>query len=139
MTTGPSERQVSIAHLVRVQPDMIEIQYTPGCIFNSKWGDEVRVARQELMGAVPYGVLSIIPEDADFEVVTMHRDHFASDRNEGKMKAIALVTSAGMMEMMLKLYFSLYPQLARILVTERETEAREWLRVQMEEVALTGN
>ena len=138
MNNEQHERHVSIAHLVRKQPDLIEIQYTPGCLFNSKFGDEVRRARQELMGAVPYGVLSLIPEDADFELAAMHQDHFASDRNEGSMKAIALVTAANMMEMMLKLYFSYYPQLARLQVTDNEDEARAWLRLQMEEVARTA-
>jgi hypothetical protein len=137
MTKELRERHVSIAHLVRKGPDLIEIQYTPGCLFNSKNGDEERRARQELMGTVPNWVISLIPEDADFELAAMHQDHFASDRSEGSMKAMALVTAANMMEMMLKLYFSYYPQLARLRVMDNEEGAREWLRLQMEEVART--
>ena len=91
------------------------------------------------MGQRPYGMLSIIPEEVDFELSAMHQDHLVSDRLEGNMKAIALVTHATMMEMVLKLYFSYYPQLARLQVTDNEEEAREWLRVQMEQVAHTGS
>ncbi len=139
MTIEPRERQTSIAHLTRVRPDLIEVQYTTGCVLNTKGLEEVRQARQELMGTTSYGMLSIIPEDADFELAAMQRDHLASDRNEGNMKAIALVTHANMMEMVLKLYFSYYPQLARLLVTDNETEARSWLFAQLEEVATTGS
>jgi len=139
MTIDPRERQVPIAHLLRTRPDLIEVQYTPGCMLNSKGLEEVRRARQELMGNTPYGMLSIIPEDVDFELAAMQKDHLVSDRNEGSLKAIALVTAANMMEMVLKLYFSYYPQLARILVTDNEKEAREWLMGQLEDVARTGS
>lgn len=139
MTTEIQERQVRIAHLVRVRPDLIEVRYYPGCVLNATGLEDVRKARQELMGAALYGMLSIIPEDSDFELAAMHQDHLASDRKEGNMKAIALVTHATMMEMVLKLYFSYYPQLARLLVTDTETEARAWLETQMQEVARTGS
>ena len=139
MSIEPRERHVPIAHLIRIRPDLIEVRYANGCLLNTKGLEEVRQARQELMGTTPYGMLSFIPEDADFDLAAMHRDHLASDRNEGDLKAIALVTAANMMEMMLKLYFSYYPQLARILVTDKEAEARAWLMGQLEEVAKIGS
>lgn len=133
------EQQISIAHLARVRPDLIEVHYIPACMLHSKGLEEVRKARQELMGHVPYGMLSIIPEDVDFELEALHHDHLALDRSGGDLKAIAVVTHANMMELVLKLYFSYYPQLARLLVTDNETEARSWLQDQLEEVCRAGS
>lgn len=64
-------------------------------------------------------------------------DHLADDRKEGALLAIAAVAHANMLELILKLYFSYYPHLSRIHVTPFEKDARDWLKVQMEEIART--
>ena len=89
------------------------------------------------MGRQPYGMLSILPEDADFALPAMKEDHLAEDRREGYLQAIALVVSAGMIEMALKLYFSYYPHMSRIRVTENEREARAWIEEQLQQIGRT--
>ena len=44
-----------------------------------------------------------------------------------------------MIELLTKLYFSYFPQLHRVLVTDNEDAARTWLDVQLEEIARTGS
>lgn len=138
MTIEPRERNIGIAMLRRVRPDLIEVHYAPGCMLDGAGLSEVRKARQELMGRQPYGMLSILPEDADFALPAMKEDHLAEDRREGYLQAIALVVRTSMIEMVLKLYFSYYPQMSRIHVTEHEAEAREWLEEQLRQVGRTG-
>lgn len=139
MTIEPREVHTSIAILKRMRPDHIEVQYLHGAVLNTAALGEVQKARRELMGKAPYSMLSIIPEDVDYVASAMSVDHLADDRKEGALLAIAVVAHANMMEMILKLYFSYYPQMNRIHVTPSEKEAREWLKVQMEEIARTGS
>jgi hypothetical protein len=139
MTIEPRERKTSIARLVRLRPDFLEVAYVPGCMLSSVALKEVRDARRELMGNTPYAMLSLLPDDIDFELGAMNVDHLADDRRDGNFLAIAVVTRTNMIEMILKLYFSYYPLLARLLVTDKEQEARAWLDVQFEEIAHTGS
>ncbi|MBZ0205867.1 MAG: hypothetical protein K8H89_06045 [Flavobacteriales bacterium] len=139
MTIEPREVRTSIAILKRMRPDHIEVHYLSGAMLNTAGLAEVRKARRELMGNAPYSMLSIIPEDVDYAASAMSVDHLADDRKEGALLAIAVVAHANMMEMILKLYFSYYPQLNRIKVTPSEADARAWLKAQMEEIGQTGS
>ncbi len=139
MTTEPREARTSVAILKRMHPDQLEVQYLHGAVLNANTLAEVQQARRELMGSTPYFMLSLLPEDVDYTTAAMNVDHFASDRKEGTLLAIALVAQANMMEMVLKLYFSYYPHLNRIHVTPSEADARQWLKEQMAELGHTGN
>lgn len=139
MTIVPDERDTSLARLIRVRSDLVEIHYKPGCVMAPKPLADVQDARRELMGNRPYGSLTIIPEDMDFQLDAMRTDHAAADRSQGLLIATAVVCRANMIEMMVKLYFSYFPQLHRIRVTDDEDDARAWLLAQMEEHAQTGS
>ena len=139
MTIEPREVRTTIAQLVRVRPDYLEVTYTPGGTLSSAYLKEVREARRQLMGDTPYAMLSILPDDIDFELGAMNVDHLADDRRDGNFLAIAVVTRTNMIEMILKLYFSYYPLLSRLLVTDKESEARAWLDAQFAEIARTGS
>ncbi len=138
MTIAPSERKTSITHMVRVRPDYLEVVYTRGCTLTAVSLKEIRDARRELMGNTPYAMLSLLPEDIDFELGAMNVDHLAEDRRDGNFLAIAVVTRTNMIEMVLKLYFSYYPLLTRLLVTDKEAEARAWLDAQFKELGRAG-
>ena len=139
MTIEPTERRTSIARLVRVRPDLIEIHYDTGCVFALREVAEAQQARREMMGQHPYGTLTIIPEDVDFQLPTMSTDHAGQDRMEGLIIATAIVCRANMIEMLVKLWLSYFPQLHRILVTDKEDEARTWLNAQLDAHASTGS
>ncbi len=139
MTIVPDERDTSIAHLIRVRPDLVEIHYKAGSILAGRALAEVQEARRELMGERPYATLTIIPEDVDFQLDSMNKDHAAIDRTQGLLMATAVVCRANMIEMLTKLYFSYFPQMHRILVTDNEAEARAWVVTQLEQSAQTGS
>lgn len=134
MTIDHRETRTSIARMTRVRPDYLEVMYEPGCMLTSASLKEVREARRELMGGSPYIMFSILPEDVDFELGAVNVDHLADDRRDGNFLAIAVVTRTNMIEMILKLYFSYYPLLTRLLVTDKEREAREWVDTQFKEL-----
>lgn len=139
MTLEPREHETSIATLIVVNKGLVEIHYRPGIVFNAQAVGEVQAKRREVMGNTPYATLTIIPEDVDFNLDAMRQDHAQVDRTQSQLLASAVVTKASMIQMLTKLYFSYYPQLHRILITDDEQEARDWLDQQMEEIARTGS
>lgn len=138
MSSPEQQRDTTIATLHRMAPDLLEVVYKPGCFLSNSALGEVAQVRRSLMSGTPYAMLSLIPEDADFELGAIQVDHLSQDREKGTMLAIAIVTRANMIEMMLKLYFSYYPWLHRILVTDNEKEARSWIEVQLRELRVQG-
>ena len=139
MTIEHRETRTSIAHLTRVRPDYLEVVYHPGGKLSTASLKEVREARRELMGDKPYAMFSILPDDIDFELGAMSVDHLADDRRDGNILAIAVVTRTNMIGMILKLYFSYYPLLTRLLVTDKEAEARAWMDAQFNELSMSGS
>lgn len=139
MTIEHRETRTSIAHMTRVRPDYLEVVYLSGCKLSTASLKEVRDARRELMGNTPYAMFSILPDDIDFELGAMSVDHLADDRRDGNFLAIAVVTRTNMIEMILKLYFSYYPLLTRLLVTDKEAEARAWMDAQFNELGMSGS
>lgn len=139
MTLEPREHRTSIATLLRTRTDLLEIHYHAGTTMTVTDLAEVQGKRREMMGAARYGTLTIIPEDVDFQMNTMKVDHAAPDRSMAQIMATAVVAHGTMIEMLTKLYFSYYPPLHRILVTDNEREARLWLDAQLEQAASTGS
>lgn len=139
MTLEPREYETGIATLVVINRELVEIHYRPGIVFAPRSVAEVQMKRREVMGNRPYATLTLIPEDVDFNLETMRQDQGQADRTESQLLASAVVCRSSMIEMLTKLYFSYYPQLHRILVTEDEQTAREWLEQQLEEIARTGS
>lgn len=139
MTFEPSEHETSIATLIVVGPDQVEIHYHPGIVFDAQAVGEVQAKRREVMGNRPYATLTIIPEDVDYSMNAMGQDHGKADRTQSQLLASTIVAKASMIEMLTKVYFSYFPQLHRIYITDDEHAARTWLEVQMEEIARTGS
>lgn len=138
MSSTYVQRDTTIATLHRVASDFLEVVYKPGCFLSTSALGEVAQVRRSMMGTSPHAMLSLIPEDADFELGAIQVDHLSHDRERGLLLAIAIVTRANMIEMMLKLYFSYYPWLHRILVTDNEKEARNWIEGQLRELRIQG-
>ncbi|MBK7556037.1 MAG: STAS/SEC14 domain-containing protein [Flavobacteriales bacterium] len=139
MTLEPREYSTSIAKLVRVRPDFVEIHYAPGCTLTLEDMTEVQELRRKIMGTKPYGMLTIIPDDVDYQLNAMDKDHLSTDRSQGNVLATAVVAKATMIELLVKLYFAHFPQMHRIHVTDNEKEARAWLSTQLEQHASTGS
>lgn len=139
MTFEPRQHETSIATIIVVSTDLVEIHYHPGIVFNAQAVGEVQMKRREVMGSRPYATLTIIPEDVDYNMDAMKQDAGKTDRTQSQLLASAVVAKASMIEMLTKLYFSYFPQLHRIYVTDDEKAARAWLELQMEEIARTGS
>lgn len=139
MTIANREYDAGIATLTIVHPDLVEIRYHSGIVFNPANVGAVQAKRREVMGTRPHATLTFIPENVDFELETMRQDHGKPDRTEAQVLASAVVVSSSMIDMLTKLYFSYYPPIHHVLVTDNEEEARAWLNERMGGIAGTGS
>ncbi len=134
MTVESPEVRTTIATLVRVQPDLLEVRYNKGCLLTPEHLTEVQETRRRIMGDQQYAMLTIIPKDVDFSLNAMEKDYLAEDRSMGLVLATAIVAKANMIEQLLEIYFKYYPQPHRVLVTDKEAKARRWLKSQLAEI-----
>lgn len=139
MTLEPRTSKTTIATLTRVRSDLLEISYHAGCVLTTEHVTEVQLKRREMMGAHPYGTLTVIPADVDFDMNTMRVDHSGPDRLEGRIVATAVVAKASLIERLTHVYFKYFPQLQRVLITDKEEDARAWIIAQLDEIAKTGS
>jgi hypothetical protein len=139
MTLEPREVDTRIATLKRVRPELLEIHYKPGAVFEAEDVAEVQAARRSMMGGRPYATFTIIPEDTDFSMESMRVDHSAADRSMSQILATAIVVKSSLIERLTHVYFKFFPQLQRVLVTDNEAEARTWMERQLNEIANTGS
>ncbi len=139
MSLEPREYSTTIAKLIRVRPDLLEIHYAPGCTLTVEYITEVQEMRRKVMGNAAYGTLTIIPDDVDYQLNAMDKDHVAVDRSQGNLIASAVVAKATMIELLVKLYFANFQPLHGVHVTDNEQEARAWLSAQLERHASTGS
>lgn len=139
MTIEPREHHASIATLIETRPNLLEIHYHEGIVFDLVNVAEVQQLRRRIMGNRAYATLTIIPEEVDYRMDTMQVDQGKADRTESQILATAVVVKASMIELLTKLYFSYFPQLQRILVTEDEEKARAWVDAQLLEISRTGS
>ena len=127
--------ETSIATIVRTRPDLMEIRYKPGSTMDMAGVKEIHEVRKRIFGNSPYGSLSLIPEDVDFQLSITQQDHYSNARGNDPLVAWAVVSRGSMLEMIAKLYFSYFPQTFPVLTTANEREARAWLDTQLDKRA----
>lgn len=135
MTGKPTEVRTTIATLVCVQPDVVEIRYDKGCLLTVEHMTEVQETRRRMMGDQQYAMLTILPKDVDFSLNAMETDYMAEDRSMGLVLATAIVAKSNLYEQLVAIYFKYYPQPNRLFITDKEAKARKWVRVQLTEIA----
>jgi len=135
MSFTPRTIETRIASMTLAGPGFIIQRFREGTRIDLPGFQENRAARFALANGVTCVMLSIIPKDMDFDVNVTNVDHFAPERGQDTLSAVAVVVADNMAEMVSKLYFSYFPQVFRTKVTDNEEEARAWLEVQMVELA----
>ncbi len=130
MVANAKTCDTTLAVVVQVRPDLLEVRFKEGIKMDLAGIEEISAARQSLFsGSGRYGCISLIPEDADFELSASRVDHFA--HTQDGLMALAVVARGAMLEMMTKLYFSYFPQRFRLFATSDEGEARQWMDGQL--------
>jgi hypothetical protein len=134
MSFEPRSIETRIATITLASPGFIEQRYRLGERIDLAGFAENKRARFELAEGMPCVMLSIIPRDMDFDVSVTGVDHFAAERDQDTLRALAVVVKDNMSEMVTKLFFSYFPTVFRTRVFDDEEEARTWLKNQLVEV-----
>lgn len=75
----------------------------------------------------PRNLLIEIPEDADFNMTFMKRDHFKDSGAPRFLCALALLTTNPFLERLMALYFAYYPQPFPVRIFNDRRSALEWI------------
>jgi len=129
MATYPRTIETRLATMTMVEPGYLEQRFRPNIRIDLTGFEENRKARFALAGEEPCVMLSIFPQEIDFDVQITSSDHFAPERGKETLTALAVVANDSMFEMVSRLYFAYFPQVFNTRVFSSEQEARNWLLV----------
>ena len=92
--------------------------------------EENRRVRQQLGGAGPYKMLSILPEDIDFELSVLGTDHFGAAAEIAGLSALAVVANGQLIQGVSAIFFKYFPPQFPARIFNNEKDARAWLDAQ---------
>lgn len=120
--------ETRLAQMTLVEPGLIEQRFRSGITLDREGLEENRRARQELSGGGPHVMMSVFPEDVDFQLSVISEDHFAPDKEPPGLKALALVTAGQFTTGLAAIVFKYFPPQFPASTMGSEEEARAWLR-----------
>ena len=91
MSFEPRSIETRIATITLASPGFIEQRYRLGERIDLAGFAENKHARFELAEGMPCVMLSVIPRDMDFDVSVTGVDHFAPERDQDTLRALAVV------------------------------------------------
>ena len=92
-----------------VEPDYVVQRFREGSKLDRPGFEENRRVRQELKPANPYVMLSILPEDLDFELNIIATDHFGAAQEVEGLAALAVVAHGQMAQGVTAIFFKYFP------------------------------
>jgi|694.fasta_scaffold93444_2 hypothetical protein len=108
----------------------VEVHFKPGVKVTVAGVEEVLDARERICGKGAHSVLVTLPEELDFDLDVLMKDHYKERELHLCTYAVAWDAGSTMNETLVELFYRYFPQQfpARAFTTEKE--AREWLRAQ---------
>ncbi len=132
--------------IMRVETRLAVIERHEGSLVKTRFKDGVDISmegmreniaqRRVLCGDEPHVMLTVIPANANFDNDMMLADMFKYDGLRANIVAIAVVAMSPMVDMVMKLYFSYFPQVFHTQVFSREEDALVWLGRMKQELVL---
>ncbi|MEO5585612.1 MAG: hypothetical protein ABIQ75_09170 [Flavobacteriales bacterium] len=127
--------QTKAATLERKDNGVLEIRFKEHVKLTVDGVQEVLDARMELCGRGPYAVLVTLPDDIDFEIAVLAKDHYDGRGLEDCTYAVAWDTGSEMNEKLVDIFYRYFPQPFPVKTFPSEEEARAWLDKKMAEEA----
>ncbi len=122
----PSE-ETATAWVRRVHADLVVCRYKKGAHVDADAVAENLAARLRFPGSDPYAVICIFPEDVNFDMSMLRRDHYANLAADDPTQVLAIVTEDVQTEPMARLYLAFYPTRFNSAVFATEAEAENWV------------
>jgi hypothetical protein len=116
-----------LARVIRTAPDRVEVRFREGCKLDTAGISEILELRRKLGEHLPLKVMGVIPDDADFEMDMLTKDHYAVHGTKDYTAAVAWVAQGSLQNQMTNLYLSYHPTPFRSAVFTDEADAQRWL------------
>lgn len=119
--------QTKAATLERQDNGVLEIRFKKNVKLTVEGVQEVLDARMDLCGRGPYAVLVTLPDDIDFEIAVLSKDHYHGRGLEECTYAVAWDAESEVNEKLLEIFYRYFPQPFPVKSFLSEDEARAWL------------
>ena len=119
-----------LARVIRTAPDRVEVRFKEGCKLDTAGISEILELRRKLGEQAPLKVMGVFPEDVDFEMDMLTKDHYAAHGTKDYTTAVAWVAQGSLQNQMTSLYLSYHPSPFRSAVLTNEADAQRWLDAQ---------
>lgn len=119
-----------LATMSLMEPGFIEQRFHEGVKLDRAGFEENRAVRHALAGSEPYVMLSIIPEEIDFELNIVSTDHFGAEEEIAGLTALAVVAHGQLVQGVTAIFFKYFPPQFPARIFSAEAPAREWLMEQ---------
>jgi hypothetical protein len=131
MGSNEITHRTSVAHIIQVGRDLLEVRYKPGILLDLAAVKEIHEVRLRLFGDQPYANISILPDDIEFDPAILKVDHYQESRPRDPLIAWAVVACGAVAEIVAREYFSRFPQDFPVFTCMEEAEARAWIKEQL--------
>lgn len=119
--------QTKAATLERRDNGVLEVRFKENVKLTVENVQEVLDARMELCGRGPYAVLVTLPDDIDFEIAVLSKDHYDDRGLEECTYAVAWDAGSEVNEKLVDIFYRYFPQPFPVKAFHSEEEARAWL------------
>ena len=122
------EREETATAIVeRVIPELVICRYKHGVKVNAAAVAENLEARMRFPGTEPYAVIGIFPEDVDFDMSLLEKNHYTDIALNAVTQVLAIVAEGTLFDPIAKLYFAYHPTQFTSRVFASEQEATDWV------------
>lgn len=123
--------ETDTATVARVADDLVICRYKPQAVISAQAVRENLEARSRLPGERPTAVIGIFPEDVDFDMTLLGRDHYVEVDVNDRTRVLAIVAEGSLFNRIAHLYFAYYPTHFRTQVFQQLSEALVWVEQQV--------
>lgn len=117
----------SIAVVHRDEQGVIRIRVASGAKLDPGGFAEILAARMELAEGRPARVIALVPDDVDFDIHIMNKNHYEKVDAASFTKAFAIVTAASLYTKLYELYAAYFKPMFPVKVFPTEVAALAWL------------
>jgi hypothetical protein len=133
MTIEPNLIETPSAYVERMNRDLVVTRYKNGVKVDAAAIAENLRARMSFPGSEPYAVIGIFPEDVDFDLDLLDRDHYSDKDTSRLTRVLAIVAEGVLFEKIAHLYFAYHPPGFHAKVFRRLQEAVLWVDERLEQ------
>lgn len=112
----------------KLGPDLVVCRYRHGVKVTADAVRENLEARMAFTGKEPYAVIGIFPEDVDFDMSLLERNHYTDIALNAATRVLAIVAEGSLFEPIAELYFAYHPTQFTSRVFPSEGPALSWVQ-----------